>query len=83
LSGIDDDVSLIYSHRQSSGEWSDPREGLCVAAGCETWAIGHAQPGEYIVGAFACDDYSLTRLRVGMTADGCHVDTVTAGLRHE
>jgi hypothetical protein len=83
LAGLDDEVTLLYTHRGSSGEWSEPREGLCVAAGCERWAIGHGIPGEYVVGAFACADHAVSRLRVGMTEDRCHVDTVSARLQLE
>ena len=81
LSGLADDVALLYTHREPSGEWSDPAEGLCIDADCQRWAIGYAQPGEYVVGAFACGDYELGRFRVGMTEDGCHVDTVSARLQ--
>ncbi len=84
LTGVDDGVTVMFVHKQADGSWSEPEEGLCIDADCSRWAIGYAQPGEYIIGAFACAGaYELGRFEVGRTADGCHVDTVTTRLQLE
>lgn len=80
LSGDELD-GVWWRNWQSEDEgWSEPLEALCIDEECTHYAIGHATPGSYLVGAFGCEDYTLERFEVELTEDGCHVDTLDVRL---
>lgn len=52
----------------------------CIAGqsaddGCAMWAAGWEQPGTFVVSTEWCDTIVSETVDVGMTPDGCHVDT--------
>jgi hypothetical protein len=50
--------------------------GDCMNEDCSIWSLGREQEGIFTVHADVCGVTSDMNVRVGMTSDGCHVDTV-------
>ncbi len=75
LDGISQDIELLWRVWSPEDGWSDVQPGFCVGDPCDRWAIGFEQPGRYVVAASGCGDEIARRFDVGMTEDGCHVDT--------
>ncbi len=49
--------------------------GQCMDDECTEWVLGFERPGTYAVHATVCGQEYNRELSVGMTEDGCHVET--------
>jgi len=72
---LPDDATVLYRRHTSTDGWGEVREAYCSNPTCSIASLGHGQPGNYLIGAFACGDYALTGVAVQQTPDGCHVET--------
>jgi hypothetical protein len=54
---------------------SDWKLAACADSGCSRWVLGYETPGYYEIRASVCGRTHQARTVVGMTADGCHVET--------
>jgi hypothetical protein len=52
-----------------------PQQAHCANEDCSLWAVGYEVSGEIVINASACGDTGSATVSVGMTEDGCHVDT--------
>lgn len=59
------------SVRPNSGELP----GVCLNEACSLFAAGFERTGGFEVGAEVCGEVVTTRVTVGKTSDGCHVET--------
>jgi hypothetical protein len=48
----------------------------CMDDSCTEWVLGYERPGTYEIHALVCGrEYTSRAITVGMTEDGCHVET--------
>lgn len=53
----------------------DIERAECVDESCTEWIAGMETPGDYAIDAQICGEHVQVTASVGMTADGCHVET--------
>jgi hypothetical protein len=61
---------VFYEHA-GSGE----QPGVCLNDACSLFAAGFETTGGFEIGAEVCGELLTTRVSVGETSNGCHVDT--------
>lgn len=64
-------ATVTYSLGSSTANHVAP----CTDATCEHWRVGYEKSGPISINAAACGGEGATQIDVGMTSDGCHVDT--------
>ncbi|MFO7566837.1 MAG: hypothetical protein R6X02_29610 [Enhygromyxa sp.] len=53
----------------------ESQRAQCLDENCTEWLLGYERPGSYVVHATVCGQEYTQTISVGMTDDGCHVDT--------
>ena len=51
------------------------QQAHCANEDCSQWAVGYEVSGDIVINANACGDTGSATVNVGMTEDGCHVET--------
>lgn len=67
--------SVTFSVKDDTGK-EKRIDAECLDEDCTEWALGYEKPGLYKVKAQVCGKQYHAKFEVGMTEDGCHVETV-------